>query len=117
MKKTLQQILLQALFMLVTVASATAQNVITGRVTDAVSGDPLIGAYVIVKTDKEAEGASTDLEGKFTLSTKKEFPLALHIEFVGYRGVDVDVYDNSDAIEIQLQENCAVTTKSINRIK
>lgn len=105
MKKTLQQILLQALFMLVTVASATAQNVITGRVTDAVSGDPLIGAYVIVKTDKEAEGASTDLEGKFTLSTKKEFPLALHIEFVGYRGVDVDVYDNSDAIEIQLQEN------------
>ncbi len=71
MKKTLQQILLQALFMLVTVASATAQNVITGRVTDAVSGDPLIGAYVIVKTDKEAEGASTDLECKFTLSTKK----------------------------------------------
>ena len=99
MRKLLQHLLLQAILVLAT-GTAYAQNVITGRVIDAQTGDPLIGASVIVKTDKQ--GVITDADGKFSLSTKKEFPLTLHLDFVGYRGLDVDVYDNAEAIEIQL---------------
>lgn len=110
MRKLLQHLLLQALLVLAT-GAAYAQNVITGRVIDAQTGDPLIGASVIVKTDKQ--GVITDADGKFSLSTKKEFPLTLHLDFVGYRGLDVDVYDNSEAIEIQLQERYRFTDEIV----
>ena len=110
MRKLLQHLLLQAILVLAT-GTAYAQNVITGRVIDAQTGDPLIGASVIVKTDKQ--GVITDVDGKFSLSTKKEFPLTLHLDFVGYRGLDVDVYDNAEAIEIQLQENYRFTDEVV----
>ena len=110
MRKLLQHLLLQATLVLAT-GAAYAQNVITGRVIDAQTGDPLIGASVIVKTDKQ--GVITDADGKFSLSTKKEFPLTLHLDFVGYRGLDVDVYDNSEAIEIQLQEKYRFTDEVV----
>ncbi|MCR5360513.1 MAG: TonB-dependent receptor [Bacteroidales bacterium] len=101
MRKLLQHLLLQATFVLAT-GVAFAQNVITGRVLDSRTNDPLAGATVIVITD--SQGASTDIDGNFTLRTKKDFPLTLHIGFVGYRGLDVDVYDNSEPIDIHLQE-------------
>ena len=110
MRKLLQHLLLQATLVLAT-GAAYSQNVITGRVIDAQTGDPLIGASVIVKTDKQ--GVITDADGKFSLSTKKEFPLTLHLDFVGYRGLDVDVYDNAEPIEIQLQENYNFTNEIV----
>ena len=110
MRKLLKLSLLQALLVLAT-GTATAQNVITGRVTDAQTGEPLIGASVIVKTDRQ--GVTTDVDGQFSLSTRKEFPLTLHLDFIGYRGLDVDVYDNAEPIEIQLQENYRFTDEVV----
>lgn len=111
MRKLLQRSLLQAILLLATVHVALAQNVINGRVTDATTGDPLIGASVIVKTDRQ--GVVTDVNGNFSLSTKKDFPLTLHLDFIGYRGLDVDVYDNSEPIEIRLQENYRFTEEVV----
>lgn len=111
MRKLLQRSLLQAILLLATFHVAFAQNVINGRVTDATTGDPLIGASVIVKTDRQ--GVVTDANGNFSLSTKKDFPLTLHLDFIGYRGLDVDVYDNAEAIEIQLQENYRFTDEVV----
>ena len=90
---------------------ALAQNVITGRVIDAKTGEPLIGASVIVKTDRQ--GVATDVDGNFSLTTNKEFPLTLHLDFVGYRGLDLDVYDNSEPVEIKLQENYRFTDEIV----
>lgn len=90
---------------------ALAQNVITGRVIDAKTGEPLIGASVIVKTDRQ--GVATDADGNFSLTTKKEFPLTLHLDFIGYRGLDLDVYDNSEPVEIKLQENYRFTEEIV----
>ncbi len=90
---------------------ALAQNVITGRVIDAKTGEPLIGASVIVKTDRQ--GVATDVDGNFSLTTNKEFPLTLHLDFVGYRGLDLDVYDNSEPVEIKLQENYRFTEEIV----
>ena len=71
---------------------ALAQGLITGHITDARNGESLIGASVIVKSEK-GKGVVTDIDGNFSLQTKVEPPLTLRVEYVGYRPLDVDVYD------------------------
>lgn len=81
-----------------------AQGLITGSIKDARSGEALIGASVIVKSEK-SQGVLTDVDGKFRLQTKKEAPLTLRVEYVGYRPLDVDVYDFEEPVEITLIDN------------
>jgi TonB-linked SusC/RagA family outer membrane protein len=83
---------------------ASAQNLITGHITDVRTGDALIGASVIVKSEK-GQGVVTDVDGKFSLQTKVEAPLTLRVEYVGYRPLDVDVYDFEEPVEIALVDN------------
>ena len=85
---------------------AIAQNVITGHVKDVRTEEPLIGASVIVKSEK-AQGVVTDYEGNFSLQTKVEAPLTLRVEYVGYRPLDVDVYDFEEPVEISLVDNAS----------
>ena len=93
-----------ATFVAVSPLLALAQKVITGYVKDVRTDEPLIGASVIVKSEK-GQGVLTDLEGKFSLETKKEAPLTLRVEYVGYRAQDVDVYDFEEPVTIQLADN------------
>ena len=83
---------------------ALAQNVVTGHITDVRTGEPLIGASVIVKSEK-GQGVVTDYDGNFSLQTKVEAPLTLRVEYVGYRALDVDVYDFEEPVEIALIDN------------
>ena len=83
---------------------AVAQGLITGHITDVRTGEPLIGASVIVKSEK-GQGVITDIDGNFSLQTKKEAPLTLRVEYVGYRALDVDVYDFEEPVEISLIDN------------
>ena len=83
---------------------ALAQGLITGHITDARNGESLIGASVIVKSEK-GKGVVTDIDGNFSLQTKVEPPLTLRVEYVGYRPLDVDVYDFEEPVEIQLIDN------------
>ena len=47
--------------------AAIAQNVqVTGTVTDATDGSPLIGASIVVKGTQT--GVSTDVDGKYVIS-------------------------------------------------
>ena len=48
---------------------AVAQNVITGHIADVRTGESLIGASVIVKSEK-GKGVVTDIDGNFSLQTK-----------------------------------------------
>lgn len=81
-----------------------AQNLITGHIKDVRTGEPLIGASVIVKSEK-GQGVVTDYDGNFSLQTKVEAPLTLCVEYVGYRPLDVDVYDFEEPVEIALIDN------------
>ena len=81
--------------------SAFAQTTLTGRITDARTGEPLIGASLVPKSSKEL-GAVTDIDGNFKLVTNVELPLTLNVQFIGYRSQEVDVYDASEPIDIQL---------------
>ena len=83
---------------------ALAQGLITGSIKDARNGEALIGATVIVKNEK-GKGAVTDVDGKFQLQTKKEVPLTLRVEYVGYRPLEVNVYDFEEPVEITLIDN------------
>ena len=60
--------------------SASAQTKITGRVVDE-NGQPAIGANVIVSGT--TQGASADIDGKFTLSVKKNATLI--VSYLGYK--------------------------------
>ena len=85
-------------------AFSYAQSVLTGHIVDAHTNEPLIGASVVVKGNKQ-EGTVTDAEGNFTLPTKENAPLKLKIEYVGYRPINIEVYDSEEPIDIQLREN------------
>ena len=93
-----------ATFVAISPLLALAQNLITGHITDVRSGEPLIGTSVIVKSEK-GQGVVTDVDGKFSLQTKVEAPLTLRVEYVGYRPLDVDVYDFEEPVEIALVDN------------
>ena len=83
---------------------AIAQGLIKGRITDVRTGEPLIGATVIVKSER-GTGVVTDVDGNFSLQTKVDPPLTLKVEYVGYRPLDVDVYDFEEPVEIALADN------------
>ena len=83
---------------------ATAQTVITGRITDARTGEPLIGATLVPKSSNEL-GAVTNIDGQFTLTTRVKLPLTLDVQFIGYRSQEVDVYDAAESVDIELVEN------------
>ncbi|MFA6126070.1 MAG: TonB-dependent receptor [Bacteroidales bacterium] len=60
---------------------AFAQRMITGTVTDSQSGDPLIGASVMVKSDP-TKGTITDAFGKFSIGASQGQILVF--SYVGY---------------------------------
>ena len=98
--------LLVAAFVAISPLLAIAQNIVTGHVADGRTGESLIGASVIVKSDK-GKGVVTDVDGNFSLQTKVETPLTLRVEYVGYRALDVDVYDFEEPVEITLVDNAS----------
>ena len=100
MKKILSTITLS----FIATITAIAQTVLTGTITDAVTGEPLISAQVYVKSGKGV-GVTTDLEGNFSLETKENLPVTLAVEYIGYRTQEIDVYDESEPIEIRLSED------------
>ena len=76
MKKNLLLLLL-----LIASAGAWAQHTISGTITDAKTGETLIGATVYDTISKK--GAATNQHGRFTL-TLKESKAVLRISYVGY---------------------------------
>lgn len=85
----------------VAVLSGAAQTTITGTVVDGRTGETIIGATIVPKSSNEL-GTVTDVDGNFTLTTNVQLPLTLSVQSVGYRPQEVDVYDSSEPIEIQL---------------
>ncbi len=100
----MKKLLFTLTFSLITSLSAIAQSVLTGTITDAATGEPLISAQVYVKSGKGV-GTTTDLEGNFRLETKESLPLTLAVDYIGYRTQEIDVYDESEPIDIQLSED------------
>lgn len=84
---------------------ANAQTTpVTGNVSDAKTGEPLIGATVIQKGGKV--GASTDIDGNFTINIKT--PATLVVSYIGYLPQEVAVSASQKQVKITLKEDSQV---------
>jgi len=92
--------LLPIFFLFFTYALA-AQIAITGRITDAKDGEPLIGATVAIKGT--TLGASTDIDGRFSLNAPNE-EAVLGIAYSGYVAQEITVGKQRD-LNILLEED------------
>ena len=79
------------------------QQRIVGRVIDAKTNEPLMGAAVILQ--QANEGTVTDIEGNFTLQTRQKAPYFLQVQYIGYHSQIVEVSEAGKTIEIRLVED------------
>lgn len=72
------------IILIFTISSASfAQGSIAGKVVDAVTGDPIIGANVLIKDS--SIGAPTDLDGKFLIANVASGAYTLQVSFITYK--------------------------------
>ncbi|HRI58513.1 MAG TPA: SusC/RagA family TonB-linked outer membrane protein [Saprospiraceae bacterium] len=96
---TLTKGALLAAVMLLFGNSALAQRTVTGKVTDAENGEPLIGATVsVVGTTR---GAQTDIDGNYTVSVP-DGSTQLRFAYTGYKE-EVVVLDASNIVNIAMK--------------
>lgn len=84
------------------------KDLITGKVIDAVTKQPIAGVYVIIKNS--SDGTSTDGEGEFAIETEKDDILVF--SFIGYSTVEISV-SNRSVIDIELVEDLKTFTEVI----
>ncbi|MGA0557776.1 TonB-dependent receptor [Larkinella sp. VNQ87] len=79
----------------------TINATITGKVVDARTNEPLIGATVTIKGT--TNGAATDANGDFNLVTGQRLPFTLVVSYIGY--LKKEVLINESKVEIKLDAN------------
>jgi TonB-linked SusC/RagA family outer membrane protein len=96
----------KSFLLLLFIASApiicNAQTRVTGRVVDSRTGKPLFGATVVTTSHKKS-GVATDDDGHFSILIADSLPATLHINYIGYKGIDV-VAASDKPLEIRLKE-------------
>ncbi|WP_259014245.1 SusC/RagA family TonB-linked outer membrane protein [Emticicia fluvialis] len=79
------------------------QITVKGRVTDATTGEPLVGASVTLKGTQK--GVSTDIEGNYSITVADEKSV-LVIGFIGYTKQEITV-GNRTTIDVQMKSEAA----------
>jgi outer membrane receptor protein involved in Fe transport len=97
--KFMREKLLLALIFVCT--SALAQNKYAGRVLDAGSRQPIIGANVIIKGT--SQGAPTDIDGKFSFVSSTKPPFTMVVSSLGYTKKEFEITAVSDKLEFLLE--------------
>ena len=65
---------------------AAAQGTLAGTVTDAASGETLIGVNVLVIGT--TRGAATDIDGQFEIGDLRQGDYTVRVSYVGYQTLD-----------------------------
>lgn len=85
--------------------NANAQNktVISGKITDANTEEPLVGVNVVVKG--KVIGTVSNVTGNFHLETNEPPPFTLGVSMIGYQPIEVEITDASTTgLEIRMEE-------------
>jgi len=95
------------LFSFSLIASVVAQATLTGKVTDAATGEELISATVVVTQNGNfIKGQSTDFDGNFSIIVDPEI-YDLEISYTGYQPLmitDIQAIEgNATKIDVQLK--------------
>ncbi len=85
------------------VGALGAQTTIRGKVLDSDSGDPLIGATIVVKNT--SVGAAADVSGSFEITTSLNLPLTLECYFLGYSTREVLLTSAEEGLVIRLRQS------------
>ena len=105
----MKRLVLYILCLIATVGAA-AQDVLQGRVIDARTQEPVIGAAIQIRGTHN--NTVSDIDGNFSLKITGEEPYTLDVTFVGYLAQEIEVYDTSEPVEILLREN----TRLLNEV-
>ena len=79
---------------LMAVQQANAQTAITGKVTDAGTGEPLVGATIRILG--ESGSVTTNAEGRYSI-TVPSLKIRLQVSYVGYIASEIDIDGKSVA--------------------
>lgn len=82
-------------------SAASAQHTVEGTVVDASGKQPL--AFVNIGIPGQQLGTSTDIDGKFRISSSTEFS-TLIFSYVGYETLEFPVWKNGKNVVIKLQK-------------
>jgi len=84
--------------------AAFAQTSVSGKVSDASTGDPLVGVNIVVKG--KVIGTVTDGDGNFSLQVTDNPPFTLSVSYVTHKTVELEVKDkNTTGLDIKLEES------------
>ncbi len=102
----LQRLFTLSLFLLISSGAAFAQGSIAGTITDAKTGEAIIGANVVITGT--TKGSATDIEGKYTISNVAAGTYDLTISYITYKTyvAPAVVVENAKrvTVDIKLQE-------------
>ena len=99
----LQRLFLIALLSVLAIGAAAQSKTVSGTVVDQ-TGEPVIGANVLVKGT--TNGVITDLDGRFTLSNVPNNG-TISISFIGYKDQEISVAGKTN-FQVTLQEDNAM---------
>jgi len=86
------------------IQKATINEIVTGTVVEAKTGEPLIGASVII--EGTSVGSLTDFDGNFSIRVPS-FPVTLQVSYIGFIGQNV-IVENTNPLRIELAEGISL---------
>lgn len=90
------------LLMLFGLVPVIGQTIVEGTVTDQNSGEDLIGATILLKSNTTV-GTVTNFEGKFQLEVDQSLPLDLEVSYTGYQSQVITVTEaNRTNLKVRL---------------
>ncbi len=95
--------------------SQTAEQTVTGRVTDATTNEALAGCTVLVKSTgptSRQKGATTDANGDYRIAIADGKPVTLVFGFIGFVSKEVAV-GNQTVINVALSPSAAELTQVV----
>ena len=92
MKKSNLNRVCLGVFMMLFSLSIFAQSTVSGKITDAETGEGLIGVNVIISGT--STGTTTDLDGNYTLTSDRALPWTIDVSYTGFTNQSVEITAN-----------------------
>lgn len=94
---------------MLTASAVFSQHLIKGVVSNAINGEPLIGASVFVNAT--GEGTVTDFDGSFELKIKGSLPVTVVISYTGFEDKEINIANDRDKLTVKLEETAFTTAE------
>ncbi len=88
-----------------------SQTTVTGNIFDRKSDEPVIGATILEKGT--GNGASTDINGYFTIRPLHALPITISVSAIGYKTREIEIAHTGDSIRFPLEEDVSLLDELI----